>query len=41
MMKKRKDFSSKSEVKFRFISNHVIAFSVGGSGFTSGIICCV
>ena len=30
MMKKRKDFSSKSGVKFRFISNHVITFSVGG-----------
>ena len=41
MMKKRKDFSSKSGVKFRFISNHVITFSVGGFGFTSGIICCV
>ena len=41
MMKKRKDFSSKSGVKFRIISNHVITFSVGGFGFTSGIICCV
>ena len=41
MMKKRKVFSSKSGVKFRFISNHVITFSVGGFGFTSGIICCV
>ena len=30
MMKKRKDFSSKSWVKFPFISNHVITFSVGG-----------
>ena len=30
MMKKRKDLSSKSGVKFRFISNHVITFSVGG-----------
>ena len=29
MMKKRKDFSSKSGVKFRFISNHVITFSCG------------
>ena len=29
-MKKRKTFSSKSEVKFPFISNHVITFSVDG-----------
>ena len=39
IMKKRKDFSAKSRVKFGFISNHVITFSVGGFGFTSGIIC--
>ena len=41
MMKKGKDFSSKSWVKFRFISNHVITFSGDRFGFTSGIICCV
>ena len=41
MIKKRKDFSSKSGVKFRFISDHVITFSMGGFEFISGIICCV
>ena len=30
MMKRRKDFSSKSGVKFRFISKLAITFSVGG-----------
>ena len=41
MMKKRKYFSSKSGVKLRSISNHVITFSVGGFGFLYSIICCV
>ena len=41
MLKKRKDFSSKSGVKSRFISDHIITFSVGGFGFTSGISYCV
>ena len=31
MMKGRKDFSSKSGVKFQFISELVITFSVGGA----------
>ena len=30
MMKRRKDFSSKNGIKFRFISKLVITFSVGG-----------
>ena len=34
---KKKRFFLENGVKFRFISNHVITFSMGGFGFISGI----